>query len=481
MALVQFPAWQPDVADYQGQTTKTANNVMPRGDGYGPFLALLALSSALPGPCRGAFFAVKDDGSIVVFAATASKLYKLDNSLFGWVDVSKGGLSYSSIPSSEQWQFTQFNNFVVAAMVNTVLQVFDLNSSTAFDDLAGSPPQCRYITTINRFLVASGLLSQPFRLQWSGLNDTTNWSPGVNSSDYQDLPDGGVVRGVAGGETGLAFQDYAIRRMTFAHGAPYVFQIDRVTQDKGLYAPYSLIRAGDQVFFLSASGFNYMVPTGLPKPLGKERFDRTFFTDLDRANLQLVLGASDPRNTRVFWSYKSVNGASGLFDKIICYDWVLDRATIITSSGQFITGVAQPGVTLESLDAISGSLDALTASLDSYATAISPEIAAFDSSNRIGFYRGAALEATIDTTEIGTAGARIDVKGFRPVTDAPTVFGSASSREISSDTATFSAEAAKNSWGQIPLRVNTRYSRLRSRIPAGTSWTFAAGVEPDIS
>src|SRR5436853_306708 len=106
-----------------------------------------------------------------------------------------------------------------------------------------------------RFIVLSGLLSNPYRVQWSGLNDVTQWTPGVNSSDFQDLPDGGIVRGVAGGEYGNIFQDGAIRRMTFAPGSPFVFQIERIAEDRGLYAPYSLIRSGDRIFFLSADGF----------------------------------------------------------------------------------------------------------------------------------------------------------------------------------------------------------------------------------
>jgi hypothetical protein len=32
-----------------------------------------------------------------------------------------------------------------------------------------------------------------------------------------------------------------------------------------------------------------------------------------------------------------------------------------------------------------------------------------------------------------------------------------------------------------PLNVSTRYSRARIRIPAGTAWTYAAGVEPYVA
>jgi hypothetical protein len=85
------------------------------------------------------------------------------------------------------------------------------------------------------------------RVQWSDLNDITNWSSG--QADSQDLPDGGAVRGVASSEFGVTFQDASIRRMTFAPGSLYVFGIDRVAADDGLVAPYSLISAGDRIFW----------------------------------------------------------------------------------------------------------------------------------------------------------------------------------------------------------------------------------------
>jgi hypothetical protein len=97
--------------------------------------------------------------------------------------------------------------------------VFDLSSATSFSNCAGSPPQAAYISVVGRFLVLSGLLSNPYRIQWSGLNATTTWTSGVNSSDFQDFPDGGVVRGVAGGEFGTVFQDQAIRRMSYIPGS----------------------------------------------------------------------------------------------------------------------------------------------------------------------------------------------------------------------------------------------------------------------
>ena len=116
-------------------------------------------SQALPGACRGYFYARNADQSVTVFAATASKIYKLNNTDFSWTDVSKAGGSYTAAGNGEQWQFAQFNNFVIAAQINTVLQVFDLTSSSAFADLGGSPPPARYVAVVNRFVVLSGTVS----------------------------------------------------------------------------------------------------------------------------------------------------------------------------------------------------------------------------------------------------------------------------------------------------------------------------------
>src|SRR6478609_3474037 len=141
MPVLPFGEYRPDVSDYQGEHTKNILNVFPRGDGYGPVPSLTAVTGAMASACRGYFYAIKNDGSISVFAGTATKLYNLSNTDLTWTDVSKSAGTYTSLSTTAQWRFAQFNNFVFAVQVNAPPQVFDLTSSTAFDDLAGTPPQ----------------------------------------------------------------------------------------------------------------------------------------------------------------------------------------------------------------------------------------------------------------------------------------------------------------------------------------------------
>lgn len=559
MPLIPFGEFKPDISDFEGTTTKTILNVLPRGDGYGPCPSFSAYSQAATAACRGAFYALKSDGSVVTFMGTSDRLYQMNNTDFSWRPVSRvgtftvtiaspavftktahgyalndpivlsttgalptgltagtvyyiktiptadtftvsatvGGAAintsgtqsgthsvtgiYSALSSNAQWRFAQFGNFVLAVQANVVPQVFDLSSSTAFADLGGSPPQAAYIDIVGRFVVLSGLLSNPYRIQWSGLNATTTWTSGVNSSDFQDLPDGGIVRGVAGGENGVIFQDQAIRRMTYVPGSPIVFQIDRISQDKGLFAPYSIIRAGQTVYFHSVQGFHKIDPGGVPVQIGREKVDRTFMASLDRGNLQLFIGAQDPRTTFIYWAWKSGSGAAGLFDNILGYDPALDRFFPLQVSGEYLLGISQTGLTLEGLDSISLSIDAMTLTLDAYATAVQPEIGLFDSTHKLGFLRGTSLEAALETSEQGTDGQRIYVNGFRPITDAPTLYGSLKYRDTQQATAATSPEVLISSrTGRVDIRRDARYQRFKCRVPAATNWTFLAGIEPDV-
>ncbi len=480
MPILPWGDYRPDLSDHQATSSRNIANVLPRGDGYGPFADFQAFTSALPAACRGFFYARKTDGSVSIFAGTATKLYNLNNSSFGWADVSLAAGSYPALSATANWSFAQFGNLVVAVQANVPPQVFDVSSSTAFANLGGGPPQAASVAVVGQFLLLSGLLSTPYRIQWSGLNATTTWSPGVNQSDFQDFPDGGIVRGVAGGEFGVIFQDTQIRRMTYAPGSPVVFQIDRIAEDKGVFAPYAVIRAGDRIFFPSPQGFNVLASGGLPAPIGKERVDRTFFADVDIGNLQLMIGSADPNGSRVFWAYKSINGATGLFDKMLCYDWALDRWTTIAVSGQYMSTLAKPGLTEINLDAIQSNLELFPFSFDSISNASFPAVAAFNAANRLGFFNGPNLEATLETAEQSGSGRRIFVRGFRPITDAAAVGGAVSARENLQSPVVFGSETPINAQGVCPQRVSTRYARGRIRIPYGTPWTFATGLEPDI-
>jgi hypothetical protein len=357
--LISFQQYAPDLASISANVTTTATNVIPRLDGYGPFPSLAALTAALPFPARGIFFARNPDSSAALFAGIFNQLYKLNNTTFAWENVSKAAGTYPLLPSTDNWQFVQFDTNVIAVQANVVPQVFDLTTPTLFVDL-GTPvaaPNASHVAVVNRFLVLSGILNHPFRVQWSDLDDIQAWAVGVGTlASFQDLPDGGIVHDIRGGDQyGIIFQDQAIRSLIWAPGSPETFDILRIATQDGIYGQYSSVTAGDRIFFYSPQGFKTIVGGGYPKPIGKQRVDVTFQADLDQSSLRLFIAATDPMSTRVYWQYKSKFGNANFADKILVYDWALGDdgqwSIIEDQQIEMLSFMGKPGLTLEGVDA----------------------------------------------------------------------------------------------------------------------------------
>lgn len=570
--VVAFPEYAPDLTDIYTGVSSIISGVVPRADGYGPYKQFQAFTKALPGQCRGLFFARRTDDSIAVFAGTATRLYLLNNSDFSWTDVSKGGVAYSALVNTDNWGFVQFEDTVVAAQVNTPPQAFALAPDAAFSDLAGTPPQASHVAVIGGFLVLSGLQSAPKRVQWSDLFGITTWTAGVGLSDFQDLPDGGSVRGVAGTDYyGVVFQDDTIRRFLYVPGSAAIFDILKLTTNESLVGQDSIITVGDRVFYYSSLGFRLIAAGQAPVPIGKERVDRTFAADLDTANLQLFIGSADPAATRVFWAYRSQGaGSSGRFDALLCYDWGISargRWSLIPFAGEYLASLAKPGLTLENMDAIApgaititgaanngagairltvsalsnasfslgsvaggpsqnfievqgvtgtteangswaytivdathidltgsafthayvsggaigGSLDALPFSLDNISLSSSAQLGAVDPTHAAGFFSGDNMEAIIETPEADNDGDMSFCSQLRPITDCAAGLVSVGYRNVAQGAITYTAEAAIDTQqGQAPVLVESRYMKARLRCPAGSTWSYARGIQPEV-
>jgi hypothetical protein len=552
MPTLPFGEYRPDLSDLDGAHTRSLLNVLPQGDGYGPIRDIAALTDALPATCRGYFYARGTDNTITVFAGTSTKLYMLDNTSLTWSDVSASAGTYTTLAADAQWQFAQFGSIVIATQANDDVQAFTLGSSVEFGDLAGSPPRAAYVTVVGSFVVLSGLAANPFRVHWSAIGSAIGWTAGTNQSDFQDLADGGIVRQVLGGEVGIIMQDLGLRRMIYSPGSEYIFAIDQIGKDIGLLHPYAATATGDKIFYLSPKGFMQSDPAGSMKPIGAERVDKHFFDTYDAGAPGLVICAADPRAHVVLWVYRSAGSSDALFDAALAYNWLLDRWTPLTITGEFITSLAQPGLTIEGLDAIApgamdvldtadnggevqievastaslttgdyktisavggtteangtweitvddathftlngsvyanaytsggivgGSADAMETPWDSISTATLPKLSVANSSHKLAFFSGATKEAILETPEHSLDGQRMQVNGFHPITDAPTVYGRISKRETLQNSITFTNEAAMR-LGFVGVIRSTVYSRAKIRIPADTDWTYASGVRP---
>jgi len=248
---IQFKDWLPDQPSIL-DTVSEANNVIPLAVGYGPFRSAVNYSQDASENLTNVF-AVKVDNDVSVFAGGLTKLYKLDSSNLSLANVSK----VSGYTGTYRWQFVQFGNYALAANGSEKIQYYNVNSSSLFADLAVAAPVAKYITVVRDFVVGAniGAGTYPTRVQWSDINDPTDWTAGAASqSDYQDLPDGGDITGIVGGEFGIVFLEKAIVRMSYI-GSPLFFQFDTISRNIGCIEGGSIAQYGGIAYFLSDDGF----------------------------------------------------------------------------------------------------------------------------------------------------------------------------------------------------------------------------------
>lgn len=487
---VPFGPWEPDKASLDSSSALIAENVYPQATGYGPVPAPEAVTLALPAPARGSIAVRQQSGAWIFYVGTTNALYRFNPGTLGWDNVS--GTSPYLLPDGDYWSFALYGPLLIAAHTGAPPQTINIESGTQFADLAYTspdpPPNARFVVVVNEFVFLAGILDNEAAVQWSAIGDPSYWTPGVNSSDIQVLPDGGRVTGIVGTDyTAIVFQEQAIQEFTFAAGTGQVFQRQKVETDRGAVAPWSVIKVGASIFFLDRDGF-YMFAGGVSQPIGKERVNAWMKRLADPTYLQTAKTCSDPSGTRVLWAFKSQNASDPTaLDTAIAYDYVLDRwSKVNVYVRDWLRAETQP----LSFDGISEDVDMGKAPYDflgglSADSALfsggNPLVGVFGADNKLSLLEGPSLEAKIGTPWVQAGRPkRAYADGVRIDTDASAWFATVSTREsiALADPARTRPETGPNAERFAPCRASGRYHQVNVRIAAGDPWTYAQAVEP---
>lgn len=487
MPTVPMPPWLPDLPAHQNPGLLVCQNVIPKTESsYGPFSDISIYSDALTARCQGAFTARDDAGNITIFAGDSSSLNQLSSSSTTWADVSDtGGYTTSS---DDRWNFIQFGNNVIATNFTDDVQTFDISSSTTFGVLSTDAPKAKYVAIWKDFVVLGHIQSFPQRVRWSGINDSTSW-PTVGSStaatvqsDQQDLVgDGGWVQGIVGGlgqADGVVFQERAIWRVTYV-GPPLIFTFDLVEGGRGTPAPGSIVQLGGVVAYLGEDGF-YLFDGATSKPIGASRIDKFFYEDLDQTYTARISSAVDPINKVFYWAYPGGGNTSGNPNKILAYNWAVDRWSIINKDLEFIFRAGTFGFNVDSAGSLGYNVDNSPFGPDSRFWAGGKSIlSGFNTSHKLGFFSGSNLAATVETGDLDLQeGKRVFVTGIRPIVDTTSVTASIGYRNDQADSVSYTSATSPAADGFCPQRISTRYSRAKIEIAAGASWNHLSSFEP---
>jgi hypothetical protein len=485
--MIEFGDLQADLPSYQNSGALVVDNVLPLAKGYKSLAGFQALSgTGLNNAAVGLFTSFSASGS-TNYAGDRSKLYQMDSSLV-FQDKSKaGGYNNSTTENARDfWAFTQFGSNIIATNFADNIQKFTEGTSSAFSDLVAL--KAKYIAVIRDFVVAgytneSGTVYNQ-RVKWSGLNDSSTWTPSqATQSGFQDIVGShGNIQAIVGGESaGVIFMEKAIYRMSYV-GVPLVFQFDKIADNIGAFAPKSVASYGNMVFFLAQDGFYKLTGGQQLTPIGNGKVDNFFFDDLS-SNLDGITSAVDPNNSIVVWSYRGSGATGTTNNKLLIYNYAVDKWS--TGSGQdleFIASASQEAfTTLESLDVL-GDLDNLPKSLDSYFYKEGiVGLAGFNSENKFGKFIANSLSATVDTTEFeGSKGKRSTLIECRPIVDGTTnttVTVTPITRQSQLDTTSTGSAVNTNDTGTCPLRSTSRYHRIRVNVNGNFNTLSGVDIE----
>jgi hypothetical protein len=464
---VTFGEWLPDQPGVIGALT-TAKNCFPKAVGYGPFPQEVDYSDAAPQDLTAAA-AAKDTNSITsIYAAGTTRLFKLNTNNFSWNDIS--ATTYSG---TSGWKFTQFGNSLIAANESNTMQYIDVMSGTTFANIAVDAPKAKFVTVVRDFVVTGYQSAYKSRIQWSGINNETTWTASATTqADFQDLPDGGFVQGVTGGEFGLVLLERSIVRMSYI-GTPLIFQFDNIARNRGCFEPNSVIQWQGITYFLGDDGF-YACDGQNLKNIGAEKVNRYFFNTLKESDLGNMSAAIDPINNLVVWGYPTVD----LDYRVLVYHVPTGKWSYADSTATRVAPVSTPSITLEGLDAFSASIDALGISLDSRTWLGGKLLLLGISGNKLITFTGASKTATIDTADIETDNNQSMITMLKPIVDNGTGSASIASRLQLNQTVSFPSVTAANSENRIGARSYGRYHRVKLQ-PSG-DWTTAIGMDVEI-
>lgn len=508
-----FGPWVPDLPPLVNTSGCTvARNIVPIGGGYGPMASLTALTgaTALAKYCRGAIGGTDFATNAYQFAGDEDDLYTITSD--GATAISRPAGYTRNIES--RWDFAVFGETVFATNFSDEMQFFDIRNIAAGDTfadvrnttIAPAAPRARHIGVIDNFLVAGNIFDpvnglQTGAISWSTINNPLSWPTRGTSLAVASQSDGQLLEGaggnvnaiVSGSEVGAVFQEHAIWRMDYV-GGDVVFSLNRVEPNRGLLIPRLAVPVGRMVFYCSEDGF-YLFDYTQSRPIGKDKVNKKFLSDIDGEFFYRVSAIRDPDSTRIFVLYPGANhDATGTPNKMFIYDWALDQFTDAELTAEMLVWSYTAGAHLDSPDIV-GDEDSVegpgavppggvlgTQTFDARATPVdSATLSAYDSTHLLSQFTGPNLSGVIETGDIElNPGYRSLVTTVRPLIDAADVtvqVAGLARRPRPLEPLTYGRRAKQEDHGACSVRSDGRYHRVRVSLPP--SFENAVGCDVD--
>lgn len=474
-AALKFGEWLPDQGGPIGNALAVADNVLPGASGYRPLPSFVPEpSGALPDRPLGAA-AYRSAARVgITFAGTAANLYI--STTTSW---NAAGSGYAATDDNP-WSFVQFGQWVIATNGADAPQYFILDESATFAPLPGTegvnPPRMLLIAVVRDFVVGGVINGDAATLQWSGINNASEWRPSYGQSDYNIAATGGAITAIAGGEYGLVFQEERITRMTYVAGN-VIFQFDEISPNIGCLHPRGFAQIGRMCFFLSARGFMACDGNSVT-PIGDEKVDRTFLAAMDRSYLGRMSCVADPVRKIVYWVVPDENPTVAY-----AYSWTQARWSRALLPVRLMFSGRSRGISLDEDAPDPDTFDEGLPFDDPSYGGGEQGFYLFDGTNTLGTLSGANAEATVGFGPLEIAGTGRTGRTRRWRLDSDAIDGTTlriDARQRLGDGASVTEHAGPSTSGDIVARRKGRTHQPTVVQAAESAWTYMQGLEVEI-
>jgi len=460
-----YGPWRPDVGGPNSGFAAYADGVLPQasatGLGYGPAASLVAASGAeaLSGAPLGMISAIKNDGSYAVIAATSSTIELMD-AAYQWSNIETG----RTVPDGYDVSFAQFGKYIINTDITDGMKAYDVDAGGANSAISGAPA-ARQVFVCNNVVFACGTSSANRRLQSSAIGDHTNWVSA--GADGVTFPDGGALVGGRDMKNGAAviFQENAMRLIQFSSGAT-LYTISKIADGRGAVSDRAIVAFDGMCFYVSSDGIYKYTIGGGNEPIGAEKVNRWLAATVASDDYQYIVAAVDPFQ-KVVWFRLSATLLLG-------YDWQLNEFFTATVATTWLSRIATPGV---SIDSVSDTIDSVALMIDSRVWSGGALLfGALDASYKFATFSGEALQATLQTCDIATdqSGMANWCTPDSDASDSSIYLGVSENRYTS---LTWKDAVTKSTSGRAGVRGWGKVFAFKEVIPSGSQWTFANGME----
>jgi len=482
--MLAYGSYEPDKPVTDPGVSPVIQNVIPlasteTGVAYKPFASFQVIpgAAALPGPPRGGISIVNpSSGNYEVYACTASAIYKLQTD-YSWVAIGTG----YTLPAEEEWSIVPFGNFLLFTNRSDGILQYNVAVPAGVTAVSGAP-KARFLFVAFDCVFAGDCDGENRLLRNSGTNNHTQWTPGINNSQYQPIPDGQeLVAGAAINDgTVIVLQRNSIRVLTRT-GDTRLYTMNILAQNIGCVGARTLASIGTELFFQSTDGF-YRINSQGVIPIGAQRVNATYLAAISTASFFTVQAAIDPVNKLVAWLYHptSDTGATTNLSAGLLFSYQLDKwVAFVPEAAAALAGIFQfatPGYGMDSIDSF-GTLDTLPYSLDSrFWNGGQPRLAGLSADYKIGFFDGTSMAATLYTQTVVSPTDQL-FDSVVPQDDAGAGTVSIAAKDSLSGTARVTSTTTIQPSGRAFVRARGKVAQGQRTIPAGTTWTTAKGVD----